>query len=469
MQTVDLPIVGQAYESRSKTVASSVCLNMYPEKNLESKTPVAEQSIYGKKRFSTGTTDANRGIHIRPWNGNIYMIHGQNFYKCDSAGNQTNLGAVSGTGRCVFDADASYVYAATGDGNVWRTDGATVEQVTDSDLESPVSLAYINSQLVYDGTGQRFAISDAGDGGTINPLNYASEESLPDDLIRPFVHKQIIYMCGTDSIAPWYNPGTGTPPVSRINEAVMHVGLAGVHSIAATEKHPYFLGADKNVYKIEGYTAVQETTIAMANEFEEYSTVSDCFAYAYRFQGLSFVVFTFPTANRSWSFCEEFRTWTQIGGIESRDKANGYCFAFGKRLVTDYRNGNILELDRDTYDDDGDALIRERSTPPVTSALLGVANKPIIVSRVRLMVESGVGLATGQGVSPVIMCSVSKDGGRSWGEDRHISLGVMGDYTADVKYDVFAYGHDVRFNFRVSDPVNFAITGASVDMRLAGR
>ena len=48
----------------------------------------------------------------------------------------------------------------------------------------------------------------------------------------------------------------------------------------------------------------------------------------------------------------------------NRDIANGYCYAFGKNLVTDYRNGNIYELDVNTFDDAGDPLIRERITSP---------------------------------------------------------------------------------------------------------
>lgn len=467
MPSTELAVVGPSSPSRAKHLTVQSTLNMYASINNDA----GERglfSVYGKKRFSTGTTDANRGILSRPWNGNVYLIHGQNFYRCNSAGVQTSIGAVSGTGRCILEATPNYVYAATGDGRVWRTDGATVEEVTDSDLESPDSLAYINSQLLYDGTGPRFTISDAGQGGTINPLNYASAEAYPDNIVRVYAFDQVIRLFCDDSVEHWFNPGTGTPPVQRINEAIINVGIAGPYAVTNTVKNVYFLGNDNNVYRIEGYTEVQETTTAMANEFERYSTTSDCFAYAYRSQGLSFVVFSFPTANKTWQFCEEFRTWTQLssGTSGNRDIANGYCYAFGKHLVTDYRNGNILQLDINTFDDDGGTLLRERVTPTYDSKNFGASDRPVFWNSIKLVVNPGYGLATGQGSDPMIMMEYSNDS-HTWISAGMHSLGVMGNYG----YELYWYGlgksdNGRTYRFRVSDPIDFNIFELHADVEI---
>lgn len=465
MKNVPIDIVDESYTSRSLPLSAQVSRNLYPEIVKTGKTSSALHSFPGKKLFSTGS-GANRGLHT--WSGSVYAVNGTSLYKIDSSGTQTSLGSISGTARCVFAGSASYLYIVS-NGLVWRTDGTTVSSVTDSDLESPNSVAFLNSTLIYDGNDGRFVTSDPGDGSAVDSLNYATAEALPDDLVRVYVFNQQLYLMGESSIEPWYNSGVGSPPFDRIEGGISQIGISGTYAVTNTDKALYFLGSDKTAYRLEGYAPVQISTIAINHAIENYSDTSDCFAYSLKLEGMSFVVFQFPTANKTWAYVEESNAWIELssGVTGGRDVANGYTYAYNKHLVSDYQNGNLYELDLNTYDDNGSTYIRERVLKPFSSIDLGAPGKRVTISKVELIIETGVGLATGQGVAPVFMMSISTDG-KTWSEEKQVSPGVLGDYTKKVEYYKQISGYEFMVKIRISDPINVSIHSASIDFRLAG-
>lgn len=466
VDNLPVDIVGQAYELDSVNLSAQVCKNLFVEVHPDGKTNKALIAWPGKKSFSTGS-GLNRGIMSHPWNSNVYVVNDTTLYKVGSDGTQTSIGTIAGTARCDMFASASHVYVIT-DGVVYRTDGATLSTVTDSDLETPNAGAFLNSQIIYDGDSGRFVVSDAGDGSSIDGLNYATAEALPDDIIRPFVFDQVLYLCGERSIEPWYNSGVGSPPFDRIEGGLINVGIAGIFSITSTSQAVYFLGNDRTVYRLAGYNEQQVSTIAINNAIESYGDVSDCIAMSLRWQGQAFVIFQFPSANKTWAFNEMSQTWLELSSNGGRDLINGYCYAFNKHLVTDYQTGNIYELDKSTYDENGDTLIRERVTRPISGLDINKPGIRILLKRFEFIVETGVGLATGQGVDPVFIVSCSVDGGRTWQDEQFISPGVMGDYTKKVEYFTFASGYEILIKIRVSDPIKVSIHAAGADIETHG-
>ena len=80
----------------------------------------------------------------------------------------------------------------------------------------------------------------------------------------------------------------------------------------------------------------------------------------------------------------------------------------------------------------------------------------------------GVGLATGQGVDPVLMCEFSPDGGLTWQAEQFVPIGVQGDYIKPVDFWDFATGYEVRCRISCSDPVYLSMFDGQVDIELAG-
>ena len=82
--------------------------------------------------------------------------------------------------------------------------------------------------------------------------------------------------------------------------------------------------------------------------------------------------------------------------------------------------------------------------------------------------ETGVSLVTGEGSDADIMFSISVDGGRTFGNEKMVSVGRLGDYLADVEYNVIRVGIDFYIKMRVSDPIFVSFHSASANIERAG-
>lgn len=466
MPTVQLQLVGPSYTSRTTPLNAQVTRNFYPEPSRNGLSNSALLSWPGARLFSEGASP-NRGILEEPWKGCVFVVNGTNLVKIDSDGSRTNVGAIPGTARCVMTAASFYIYIVT-EGRVFRSDGVTVTEVTDEDLESPNSVAFLNSQLIYDGNEGRFATSTPGDGSDIDGLDYATAESRPDELIRVYTFNQVAFMMGATSGEPWYNSGVGNPPFDRIDGGLFHVGIAGVHSITNTDNALYFLGHDRSVYRLDGYTPVPISTVAISNAIEQYERVDDCFAYSLRLQGQNYVVFTFPSADKTWAYSETIGEWFEIAsGVDGgRHIANGYCFAFGKHLITDHRNGNIYEWSLDEYTDNGETILRERVTQPFHGDSIGAPGNMIFWNSIELVINSGKGLITGQGSDPQIMMSFSDDGGHTWSQEVWAPAGRLGAYDLKVEWRNLGASVNRMYRFRVSDPIEIHLFKLFADVEI---
>ena len=102
----------------------------------------------------------------------------------------------------------------------------------------------------------------------------------------------------------------------------------------------------------------------------------------------------------------------------------------------------------------------------VTTHTLGPGGTPFTLDKVELEVETGVGLATGQGSDPKIWMQLSRDSGRTWGARMERSLGLMGKRNTVVVWqgpfgDFPQTGGVIRLG--ISDPVRFVAKKAWAD------
>lgn len=460
MALVNLNITGATYESRSAPLSAQITRNFYPEvqDNAAAQSKYVLQSFPGLKSFGTAS-GTNRGLFEHA--GTLYKVTDTTLYTVDSSGTHTNVGSIPGTAKCIFAPIVSDIVIVTG-GRVFQYDGSVTE-ITDADLESPNGAAHLNNQILYDGDNSNFQVSNVGDATTIDALDTAAAESDADVLQRVYAFDQLAYMMGTETIEPWYNSGVGKPPFDRVQGGIMQVGLAALRSAANNQRFLYFLGNDNHVHRIQGTSEQRITPFPIAREIRTYTeaNVSGATGFCFSIAGQEFYQINFN--ERSFCFHEQSGQWFEVGESGERHWADMAVKAFRKTLVNDYRNGNIYELDLDTFDRNGSVLTRERITGPLHGGMVGAPGKSIEVNRFELLMEKGVGSPSVG--NPEIMLQVSNDGGRTFGTEMWANVGEKGQYEGfKVEWGPLGTFESVVFRIQTSDAVQYSIHSAAADI-----
>ena len=459
---IPLQIVGQSYEHRSRAISIQKTMNLIPQAELTGAAQSSLTSWPGLKSFFTGSGN-NRGQTV--FNNELYKVTDNELIKIDVNKLKTSLGTISGSNRCIFANDGTNLIITTG-GKGYQLTGATLTEITDPDFQNGNSCTFLNQRIIYDGDGGKFQWSEIGDPDSIAPNNFATGESAPDDTIRVFAWREQLYLFGERTIETWYNTTSGTTPFLRVQNATMQAGLGAIHSVGATDEYVYFLGDDRRVYRFSATQPQNITSIAVSHQLDKLGDLSGAIADVIRIEGQNFYILT--VQGKTFGFNEESNAWFNLSNTadETEYSFNSFVEVYGKRLCAD--KGSVLELDLDTYDNNGEVAINERIFGPITSSDLGLGNSRVIMSRLWLQIEAGVGLATGQGDNPQLMVSASFDGGRSFINESDVLMGRAGEGRIDVKWDHCESFRSMFIKIRCSDPVFFSLFGATLEVKAAG-
>lgn len=458
-----IPLAGDHGGHRSTQFSAEVNRNIYLDQSSSGRWGVHD--FPGLKAFAT-TSGNDRGAHVMA--GVLYRISGTTLYQVASDGTHTSVGTVPGSDRAIFADDGSNLYFVTG--NVVRKYASATLSTVSTGITSPETIDYIDSRFIVTGANGTWAVSDAGNGDSWDALNVGSAEIAPDALRRAYVFNQRIYMLGSETTEVWRHTGVGNPPLARQDTSLVNTGLSNKHAVTNTDQFLYWLGDDRKIYQCVGASARRRDSSAIAHIISKMTNFRDCIASAVHFEGQDFVVFTFPTENWTLVYSETLDYWTTLGSSTSYPGSRW----LGQQCITCYdtnyvtANGALFELDLDTYTDNGSERLRIRTLPVINAELLGLPATRILVKSLRINMQMGVGLATGQGVNPVLMCSFSPDGGETYQAKRHVSMQVMGDYIGPVDFWDFCSGHEIRCRIECSDPVSLHMFDAVVTAEAAG-
>mgnify|MGYP001572094098 CR=1 FL=1 len=461
---VPLNLTGGDYQHKSRPLSKQVTRNFWPQvqPNAKEKSPYILQSFYGLKDFKVQAGGVDRGMLENQ--GVLYKISGTTLYSVASDGTHTSLGTVTGSGRCIMWAMGAQIIITNGTTKGYTWDGVSTFAANVSvNIGLPAGVAVLNNQALYDaGSGQGFDVSDVGTPDTVNGLNNASAESASDALRRIYAFADTAYMGGDKTFELWWDSGQGNPPFDRIQGALIQMGLEAIHSMANDTENLFFFGIDKQVHTLTaGASSVDSvvSTPAMAKEFQDYTTTTDAIGWCMELEGQWFYVLTFPTEDTSW-ILPKGGEWFEVGSsLDGRWRANSYAFAFGKHLVADYSSANIYELDAETYTDAGETIVRTRDSASIHGGLFKRDGKEFELTSLELILETGIGLVSGQGSDPVIMVSVSNDGGKTFGTERMLRCGMLGEQVT-VRTGSFGRFKECVIRLRVSDPIFWSIHSA---------
>ena len=172
---------------------------------------------------------------------------------------------------------------------------------------------------------------------------------------------------------------------------------------------------------------------------------------------------SFPTVGKTWAFDSATGLWHERAYRDERNqlgRVRDNCHVVYKRkhLVGDWENGNIYELDLDTYTDNGAPIRRTKSFQHLTTS--GVRQ---FFSKLTLDMEAGVG--NDSEPDPQVWMRWSDDGGKTWSSTLTKSLGKVGEYRNKPDFNRLGSGRDRVFEVSTTANAKIVLQGAYLDLK----
>lgn len=456
----ETPLFGLGLQGKSPNVTANSLVNAYYEfQQQKDRTSVAIHGTPGLELLVDQGDTPWRGL--RPFGNFLYGVHRGALYEINNAGTATSLGSLSTTtGRVDMTDDGTYIAMVDGtDIYTYNTSTTTFAVGTDGDRPtSPNTCTFQAGRILTDenGTGQ-FKGSDLYDPTAWDPLDFATAESNPDNLIRIINYRGTIVLFGEYTTEFWSNTGGAGFPYSRILNADVEYGLAARWSVAPFAGTFAFLSKNREgqvvVMALNGYSTPQRlSNFEFEHIINNYSTVSDATGFAYMLGGHPMYQLNFPSEMKSWLYDGSTQYWSELQyGNGERHRAELGVDYLNQTIVADYSNGKLYKLKASIYTDNG---------ADIRMVLRGrhIYNQKKKMRLTRLELGHEPATTTDQTSTPVAGLRVSKDGGHSWGTQTFAELGKVGEYKNRCKWSRLGSGRDMVAEITIAEPIKKVIT-----------
>lgn len=438
-------------EARSSFVSKERLLNVFVEREDELAT--SRFPVYGNPGLTllaNPATSAGRGLTV--FRGVLYAVSGNKLYSISSGGTSTLIGTIaSGTAPVSMTNDGfNLVIVSAGAGFVY--DGSTLAQITDVDYEPSAKCTFADNYTVFVEKGtNRYFWSNLLAPSTIGSLDFASAEADPDLIIScDWNHRQLV-LYGEDTIQLLYNSGDPLLPFQPASSDLIERGLIGVDAHTADDNTVFWVGDDLIIYRLAGNTPQRISSHAAEEALKASTAVSETIAYHHTEDGHKFICFDIP-GQPTWVYDISTQFWAErnsfgLTGWMARHSVNVY----NKNVFQDRRNGNIYFTDFGNFTEDG-AIIEHLVITPSTGAFPAHTTMGPLIARFGV----GKGLTSGQGVDPKVMMRYSDDA-NTWSPERVKSMGKLGNYKHDVRWNRMGMFQERVFELRHTDPTEFAL------------
>lgn len=484
--------VGPTYNLKSVNVDSQRCVNLFPE-IIESGTGKEAQIAYLKSCYGYIETLSIGSGPIRciheDYSGRIFIISGSQIYLCTFSGGDwttTSIGILStstGLVKAKSAKDAVNEYTVFVDGvdcyAFWYYGTGSGDFGTFASYGWPPipfckNIEMIDGYFIYVDGGQQFFVSDIGTFG-VSALSFASSEGSPDKIISAIANNRELILINETTTEFFYDSGNSNFPFERISGGFVEKGGCAVFSTAKIDGVVFWLGQDASgvgqIYAMNGHTPQRVSTHAVEYAIATYSNISAATAYTYSQDGHYFYVINFDEA--TWVYDLSTKQWHErayynSGNLERhRFETCCYLTSQGVHLFGDYQNNKIYLIDKDSYSDNGNSLVRMRRTPHVSSNGNWLFHESLLVD-----METGIGRDSGLGVNPQVMLRYSNDGGHTWSSESWTSagqnIGGIGEFKKRVKWRRLGKARDRVYEVKITDPVKVNIIGAQLEVQVGG-
>lgn len=464
-------LFGVGIQGKSPAITAQLRVNCYVEKQQEAdRTSMALIGSPGLKLFTTITGQPSRGM----WAVNtlsqplLFSVHGNTLYAANNAGVVSTIGTLNTSGGNVSMADdGTYLVIVDGtNGYYYNMIVPSFVQITDGNFTTTPKYVTWNDTyfIVSSGATNQWQASANGNPAVWPATQINFTAAGPSAIQAILADHSIINIFNTETSEFWQDTGSADNPFGLIPGSAQEYGLKSAWSLAKSDNSMIGLFSNKEgesfFGRMSGFRVDAVSSLEVDTIINAYTNLSNAKGFAYRHGGHPMYQASFPDVDQTLEYDGSQKVWCERQAPDGgRYWAQHFAAFVNKRLVSDYRNGNIYELDANTYTDNGEYAPMEVRTKHIWND-----DKYLSVSNLQIDVQAGVGLTTGQGSDPQLMLDVSKNGGNTFKAVSWSSMGKVGQYTQRVIWRNLGAARDWVLKLRITDPVKRVITGASANI-----
>lgn len=381
--------------------------------------------------FDSGPVRSNPLVN----DGFIYVVSGTSLYRVTASGVVTSLGVVGGNGRAELAANSvpsdSQILILNGSGVGFIYDNSNgLVPITDVDFFSSSSVSILSERFWFarDGTNEFFG-SDLSDGTAYNALTFGSADESSDNVKAVVAKKSALWVLNSDTTQYFQSFDDDTFPLRETKGSTKEWGILAVATLAEVNDYFAFLTNDRTVRLMQGTQLIEISDLDFqlkvkgngTAQFPGFSTVDDAYAFFINGPVHSTYYITFPNEGYTWGY--DIKT-----GMTHRRESEGVGYwrvngavKFGTKIICgDNIDGKLWILDQNNRTEDGGIL----RTKLVTTSISFPKN--ITISLIELDME--VAQTTDPTADPKLIVYYTKDGGNTWINKGHVSLGKFGQH-----------------------------------------
>lgn len=403
----------------------------------------------------------------------LFSVHSSTLYSINNAAVVTVIGTINtNSGDVSMADDGTFLVIVDGiNGYVYNMSSGTFTTIVDGNFTTtPTTVTWQDNYfIVTSSTNRQFQLSQITP--SVDPTVWPAVQinftgSGGGQILGGIADHSVLELFGDVYSEFWQDTGTPDFPYASIPGSSQEFGLAARWSLCKYDNSLAGLFRNKmgdvQVARMSGFGIKKLSNHELDHNINDYANTADAEGFGYMLKGNPLLQIGFPSAGKTWEFSGLSNTWGERQATDgTRYWANKFTVFQGRKLVSDYRNGNIYEIDDEVYTDNESLMPME-----VVSKHIWHDDKYITIPQIQIDVESGVGLTTGQGVNPQLMLEISKDGGQTFTAVSWASMGAIGQYTQRVIWRRLGRARDWVLKLRITDPVKRVLTGASMEMTM---
>lgn len=445
----------------------------------DAKSPVPVYQRPGLTAVGSDLDGTSRGSFV--FQGNSHLVMGNRVYRVEDDESVTVLsGSVPGYRPVTGGPHETAVFLVS-EPAAYRFDGAQVVPISDPDLPAVVAGTMAKGWGVASRQGfeGQFYITRNRNLLEVDALDFASAESSPDSLVRPFWTQNTLLLMGETSIEPWFPSGSGEFPFAPRGDLFIPIGIMSPYAVADQDNTTFLFCNDLTARRLEGFTPRRISSHGQEALFGAQADAGEAEAWAFDFFPsqacagrpaataghklwmLSFrgLTMAHDAATTAWHEWQTYGRKSFTGRHFVKPPWKPGAATNGRWYCGGVDEPKIYRVDPDANTDDGRPIVRDLISPPIHQFKHELACSELAVD-----VTTGT-VSTGS-AEPKMRLRWSHDGGRSWSHWVDRGLGTTGQRNQRVRFPPMGQGPSWVFNLRITDDVNVTVLNADADMEL---